>query len=443
MWSAFVTGFATKATELIEEKDKEVQDNIKIQLNELYKSRQKALQTAQSRRDELKQTAGQLRGLGVPDYAITEIISSGDAEKITELIRNEAETNGPEAVRQRVDAFIGGKPAKVPEELEARINRLTTPVAPAGRAPMATQTEGAFGLPTRAGERTMKQFLASAGMTQEELQATELPEAELPATSFDYSVFGAETKPKSVVDLENKLADIAASMEGNTVEERMSNALATDEGKKLQAQIAGRTFLEAQRKGSTDPEIKARSTEQIRKLITTRLQEDIAPLQFKEITYDPTRQDFVVTIPGSPEAKRFLEMRRSVVQDVFQNAGLLRGNRLIDRNAADAISPFAEVDYDNLTITRWRPVAGSAPERGAAPTGAGARPSTAPAATPTAAPAAVAPPPKPANAPANAKPIPRTSDGKIDRSKLVSGELYYSSAGEVRVWNGTNFQPFK
>jgi hypothetical protein len=443
MWSAFVTGFATKATELIEDRDKEIQDTIKIQLNEMYKSRQKALQTAETKRDELRQTASQLRGLGVPDAAISQIISSGDADKITELIRKEAETSGPDAVNRKVRAFMKGEPTPLPESLDERINKMTAPTARADRAPLVSQTQGAFGLPSRAGQRTVSEFLASTGMTQEELERTEVPEMPLLATSFDYSVFGKEEKSKGVIELENKLADIAADMEGNTPEEKMRNAVATEEGKQLQAQIAGRVFLEAQRKARAeqDPNLRARSTDQIRKLVTTRLQEEVAPLQFKEITFDPTTQDFVVTIPGSEEAKRFLTMRRSVVQDVFTNAGLLRNGKLIDRNAADAISPYAVVDYDNLTIQSWRPVAGSAPAAGTPtpgqPRGGPIEGFEAPAAP---APAAVAPGPRPAGAPPNAKPIPRTADNKIDRSKLVAGEPYYSSTGEVRIWNGTNFQ---
>lgn len=436
MWSAFVTGFATKATELIEERDKEIQDNIKVQLSEMYKSRQKALQTAETRKDELRKTASQLRGYGIPDSAITRIITSGDADSITEMLQKEAVAGT--LSEEKINKFIGVQESNAPQEaLDTVIKRLTTPTKSTTRAPLAKETEGAFGLPSRAGKRATTEFLAASGMTQAELEATEMPEIPLTATKFDFSVFADEEKVKGVIELENKLADLAEGMPGNTVAERMAAATRTEEGKKLQAQIAGRTFLEAQRKAKTekDETLKPRSVEQLRKLVTSRLQEDIAPLQFKEITFDPRIQDFVVTIPGSAEAKRFLQMRQAVVRDVFTNAGLLRGNRVIDRNVADAISAFADVDYDTLTIRGFRDVAGSKPTEGAGGPPVPVEPAAAPAgARPTAA---------RAQPPAGAIPIPRKTDLTIDKDKLKEGQIYVSESGAVRIWNGRSFQPFK
>jgi hypothetical protein len=434
MWSAFVTGFATKATELIEERDKEIQDNIKVQLSEMYKSRQKALQTAETRKDELRKTASQLRGYGIPDAAIGEIITSGDSETITELLQKEAVAGT--LTPEKITGFLGERSGEKPSEaLDTIIKRLTTPTKSTTRAPLlAKETEGAFGLPSRAGKRATTEFLAASGMTEGELQATEMPEIPMTATKFDFSVFADDEKSKGVVELENKLADLAEGMQGNTVAERMAAATRTEEGKKLQAQIAGRTFLEAQRKAKTekDETLKPRSVEQLRKLVTSRLQEDIAPLQFKEITFDPRIQDFVVTIPGSAEAKQFLQMRQAVVKDVFTSAGLLRGNKVLDRNVADAISAFADVDYDTLTIKGFRDVAGSKPTAAAGGPPVPVEPAAG--AKPTAA---------RAQPPAGALPIPRLPDGTIDRKKLQSGNVYVSESGAVRIWNGKNFQPFK
>jgi hypothetical protein len=435
MWSAFVTGFATKATELIEERDKEIQDNLKVQLSEMYKSRQKALQTSETRRDELKKTASQLRGYGLPDAAISEIITSGDSDTIAELLQKEAVAGTLSS--EKITKFLGERSGQQPSEaLDSIIKRLSTPVKSTTRMPIAKEMEGAFGLPTRAGERATKEFLATTGMSQAELEATEMPEVPLTATPFDFSVFAEDEKSKGVIELENKLSDLAQGMEGKTTAEKMANAVKTDEGKKLQAQIAGRIFLEAQRKAKTekDETLKPRSAEQIRKLVNTRLQEEIAPLQFKEITFDPNLQDFVVTIPGSDEAKRFLRMRQAVARDVFENAGLLRGNRVIDRNVADAISPFAEVDYDTLTVRGWRQVAGAPrgeesvggpPVPVEPPAGGGGAARGAPARRPTAQPAAAA----------GAVPIPRKPDNTIDKEKLQNGTAYVSESGAVRIWN--------
>lgn len=187
MWSAFVTGFATKATELIEERDKEIQDTIKVQLSEMFKSRQKALQASETRNDTLRKTASQLRGYGLPDAAIGEIITSGDSETITELLQKEAiaGTLTPE----KVTKFLGERSGKQPSEaLDTIIKRFSTPVKSTTRMPLAKEMKGAFGLPTRAADRTVAETVASTGMTLEELQATEMPEIPLTAQKFDFSV---------------------------------------------------------------------------------------------------------------------------------------------------------------------------------------------------------------------------------------------------------------
>jgi len=451
MWAAFLTGAATKATSLIEERDKEIQDDITLKINEMYKSAQETKKKAETRADKLREFASQLKALGFSDDEAIAVISSGEAnaENVISLATEKAKIS-PVTAEERTGLLPGGVKS-MPGGIQEFIRKQTTPVVPEGATLFPRdQMRGAFVLPTDAATRTAKSLLARTGMTEEQLLGR-LPEPGLVATPLDFSVFTSEKdKPKGVVELENKLADIAAVMPGATTEEKMKNAVATEEGQQLQAQIAGRTLLEANRKGKTDTGEKQRSTDQIRKLVTTRLQEEIAPLQFKEIRYDANIQDFVVDIPGSPEAKQFLEMRRGIVADVFQTAGLLRGNRLVDRNAADAISPFAVVDYDTLTIRSWRPVAGTGAAPGTPAPSAGARPATTPVAPaappatqPPAAPVApVAPAPRPANVPANSSPIPRTSDGKVDRAKLKPGTVYYSSTGEARIWNGTNFQPY-
>jgi hypothetical protein len=452
MWAAFLTGAATKATSLIEERDKEIQDDITLKINEMYKSAQETKKKAETRADKLREFASQLKALGFSDDEAVAVISSGEAntENVINLATEKAKVS-PVTAEERTGLLPGGVKS-MPGGIQEFIRKQTTPVVPEGATLFPRdQMRGAFGLPTDAATRTTKSLLARTGMTEEQLLGR-LPEPEFIATPLDFSVFTSEKdKPKGVVELENKLADIAAVMPGATTEERMKNAVATEEGQQLQAQIAGRTLLEANRKAKADTGEKQRSTDQIRRLVTTRLQEEIAPLQFKEIRYDANIQDFVVDIPGSPEAKQFLEMRRGVVADVFQNAGLLQGNKLVDRNAADAISPFAVVDYDTLTIRSWRPVAGTGAAPGTPAPVAGTKPpveapvapAAPPARQPPAAPVApVAPAPRPANAPANSSPIPRTSDGKVDRAKLKPGTVYYSSTGEVRIWNGTNFQPY-
>jgi hypothetical protein len=411
-WSSFVTGFAKQATSLIQERDKEIQDLINERLEKMNQDAKEARKTGASRKEELTSVSNSLIALGLPESEIASLIQSQGVERAkqtAELLQKKELTGG--LTPDRLQRMTAGLP-KTDTSLQGTIERLSTPVA----EPVApVQMERAFGL---GGGRRAAEFEERAGMLQ--TGVPEMPRATGPG--LDLSVFAEEEEEDSptIKQLQGRLADQAVK-NNMSVDDFIKN---TDEGASLAARISGRRLQ------GGDEEDKARTASQIRTLVNSRLQEEIAPLQFKSITYDPNLQDFVITIPGSPEAKQFLERRRNVAADVFKNAGLLKGNRLSDRNAADAISPFAEVDYDKLTIKRWRPVAGST--EGSAPA-AGEQPA-APTPTPT---------PKPDSTPAGARPIPRDADGKVDKSKLVAGEKYSSSTGDVRIWNGTTFQPPK
>jgi hypothetical protein len=405
MWSAFVTGMAEKATSLIDERDKEIQEKIDRQLEKMYKDAGETKKKAQLRRDTLESTARELMTLGVSQEQAASLLQNVGPEGAANMVERlkSAKQVTPEKIRAALSQVETSEAS-----LDEVIARQTTPTATEVQAP---QMRGAFGLPSRAG----REFAETARGIE-----TELPAISTTAQPLDLSVFEDEEKEDTpnIKQLQGRLADQAVK-NNMSVDDYIKN---TDEGASLAARIAGRRLQ------GGDEEDKARTVAQIRTLVNTRLQEDIAPLQFKSITYDPNLQDFVVTIPGSPEAKQFLERRRNVVADVFKNAGLLKGNKLSDRNAADAISPFAVVDYDKLTIKSWRPVAGST--EGSAPAAGEGQ-------------AAPAPASKPTDIPAGAKPIPRDANGKIDKDKLVAGQLYASSTGDARIWNGTTFQPPK
>jgi len=51
MLTAFVTGFAKGATEVIEEKDKEIRDTVSTRMNYLLRKREKSLEEVNTRRD--------------------------------------------------------------------------------------------------------------------------------------------------------------------------------------------------------------------------------------------------------------------------------------------------------------------------------------------------------------------------------------------------------
>lgn len=421
MWSAFVTGFAEESSKMIDERNKEISERALAEMESLLKKKVEADEAALTKRNEYREQAQALRELSgkrLTENQVKGILQSGQAKTVIDNLKKR--TVGTDKLAK---LFV---PANADDQktIEDYIKEAT---ALTGTAPPQIEERTAFGLRTRAGESVRQRAAAAAGVPLEELYKTEIagmPTESLGTLNIDVLFEEKEGDTPSIKTLQGQLADKA-------VENNMSVAdyTKTKEGSKLAARIEGRRL-----QGTDDEGEKARTAAQIRTLVTTRLQEEIAPLQFKSITFDPNINDFVVTIPGSPEAKQFLEKRRAVVADVFSNAGLLKGNKLSDRNAADAISPFAEVDYNNLTIKSWRSVAGSKPAPGApVPTPGG---STAPVP-----PAAAAPAPKPAGLPEGARPLPLAADGKVDPDKLEAGIVYYSKSGNARLWNGNGWQP--
>lgn len=421
MWSAFVTGFAKESSAIIEERNKEISDRVLAEMDTLIKKKSEAEETSQTKRDVARKQAEALRSLSgqqLSDAQIVGILNTGEADTVIKQLRQRRV--GPEKLQQ---LFVPADPEAQAdlEQYLGEVGKLT------GQAPVRTEMErGAFGLRTRAGEAARARGLAAAGMTEEELYKTQMvrPTGVEGTLNISALLEEKESDAPSTKQLQGQLADKAVEA-GMSVQDYTK----TPEGSKLAARIEGRRL-----QGTDDEGEKARSASQIRTLVNTRLQEEIAPLQFKSITFDPNLGDFVVTIPGSPEAKQFLEKRRAVVADVFSNAGLLKGNKLSDRNAADAISPFANVDYNTLTIKGWRSVAGSRP-------GGEAAPAAQTPAAPTVAPAAAAPAPKPAGLPEGARPLPLAADGKVDQGQLEAGIIYYSRTGNVRLWNGSGWQP--
>jgi hypothetical protein len=442
MWGAFLTGFANKSVELVEEKDNEIKKNMELQLKDMYASRSEAKKKAETRRDELRTAAAQLKSYGLDDTGVIKVLSSGNYDNISKLLQNEA-TSGT-LTPQKIKSFIGEAEPNIPPSLEEFFNQATRLTAAPGTKPISTKAKTAFGFDTNAAQDVTERFLKSQNLTAEELQQSELAAMPLIATPFDYSIFADDEKkkPKGVIELEGKLSDIAATMPGATPQEKMQNAIKTEEGKELQNQIVNRNFLELRRKQETKlPEesdtLKARTTEQVRKLVNNRLLEEITPLQLKGIVYDKDIGDFIVPIPGSEEAKKFYALRQRIVKDVFENAGLMSGNRLLDRNVADAISPFAEVDYDTLTIKKFRDVAGT-PSQVQVSSGAPAQPR---------APAAPAAAPTPVQQTAggisfeDALPLPLDENGRLIFSKLNAGQTYRGKSGKsVQIWNGSGWQ---
>jgi hypothetical protein len=385
MWSAFVTGFASKATDLIEERDKEIQDNIKIQLNEMYKSRQSALQTSKTRDEELKKTASQLRGYGLPYSAIETIIKSGDATDITNLLQKEAiaGTLTPE----KIEKFIGGKQDdSVTEEiLNKTIKQYSTPVKSATRMPLDTEMRSAFGL-KGSGERALASGLATLGMSREELEATEVPEIPRTQQPFDYSVFKGKEDRLKTVEIQEELRDIIARSETDAEGKLLNFADENDAIRFGELQTLAAANAVAASMVKVPDEEKPRTASEIRTMFKESLTNGLSPFIISGVAQIQANGDITPITGEAEDISSFLATRNSIISGVAVNRGLLdpRTKEVSSKAAEDALTPYAVIKDGKLVSWKTSPPGGQAG-------GQQAKPAAAPqAVTPTAAkPAAI------------------------------------------------------
>lgn len=177
MWSSFVTGMAEKATSLIDERDKEIQEKIDRQLEKMYQDAAVTKKKAELRRDTLESTARELMTLGVSQEQAATLLQNVGPEGAANMVERlkSAKQVTPEKIRA---ALAQVKTSAAP--LDEVIARQTTPTATEVQAP---QMRGAFGLPSRAG----KEFAETARGIE-----TELPAIPTTAQPLDLSVFEEE-----------------------------------------------------------------------------------------------------------------------------------------------------------------------------------------------------------------------------------------------------------
>ena len=195
MWSAFLTGAAKQATTLIEERDKEIRDNMNIRMNEMYKRAEVAKKEAEERRDELTGLANELVGAGFDEREAAYLLQNPEQAK--KIIAYADKTGGITAEKKQQlfsknKEHLNALEDETPQEYIKRVTTLGT----GGRTSLMApgETEGAFGLPSRAAERGMSEFLAKAGRTKEDVMATELPSREIKPLGLDMTVFAEEEK---------------------------------------------------------------------------------------------------------------------------------------------------------------------------------------------------------------------------------------------------------
>ena len=410
--SAFFGGFAEGAAVQVEKRNKEIRESTNAELERLYRSAEKNKESAMTKREELKAMASELttyRGLndaGFTDQQIIGMIQSGTAKTVLTELRSKKDNLG------QVDFGTLVKVATEPTDKKVGdvITEMTT--LPRGEAlPEGTDrsTRTAFGLPTMVAAETEDRFSRISGMSPQDLRAAAggLRETDISKdVALDLSQF---KDPEGVATVSARLAENLSK--GIKLSDPKNDQLV----KKLQA------F--AVIKDAFDGDEKNRTAGAIGSVLDKSLKAGMAPLMISNtVRFDDKSQEYIPNVGDAASIASFMEHRNNIIKNQAISMGILGADGTIKggRAAMDALLPYAEIEGGK--IKNWRTV------------------SVTPAVTPPPA-AGAAEPAKKAEVVDKPLPVPKTTDNKVDGTKLVLGQQYIDSNGDVQVWNGMRFQP--
>ena len=463
MLTAFVTGFAKGATEAIEDRDKEIRDSVTTRMNYLLRKREKSLEEANTRRDELRQQAKDLQALSgnrLTETQIAGILESGQAETVISNLKKDGANLTDE---QTAGLFVPGKEYK--GTVESVVGRLTTLKPGAEQMPTEEVERGAFGLPTRTAAETREKFTKAAGLSLDEIYKNKFDKiAEFkPVGKLDLTAF---TSPESDAAVKAKFRDHLAKATlgfepGSADYNRaVGQALKNPEVQKSLAKLRAMIVVD----NMVDPEKKGELTfGNINTLIDRSLKNGLDILVQKGvIRFDPTKNDYVPIIGDADAIATYIDHKNKIIRDMaFANGLIDEKGKIIGGDAAKrSLSVYAEIEGDRIvswknaaqgrTPARSDNVQSVAPENFASQVNAMDHLSSEEKQRAIDAynkafmfnqrREAVRPQALPGTATKQGKPIPKTADGKIDGSKLIAGETYVDSNGVSKIWNGTGWQ---
>lgn len=416
MWQAFVTGFAEKATSLIEERNKEIRDEIFMQMNQRAKENEKVKEKAQLRMEKMRETARDLQSIlgnkfgEQTESIVAELLLSGDPDTIIKQVR--AGEIGVDQIGNFVKLDKAAKPRTVEEVITGM-----APRAKAAAPRVAGEETTAFGLPTRVGEQTRKSFMARTGMTEAESAGLELPEVPRPTAKFDYDVL----RPAAKDSLAGRIDKYSrAVLDADTDEERQAAQTELNRALRVKA-------MQEKKEGTGgDKESDIRSNFRI--LDGTIKSSMAGP---GDLVVDRETGSYLYSRSINPDIRAKIERARvEGFRDLANSYANADGS--FSQEAVRVMKAFG-IKFDKNNRPMWD--AGAAQK----PAPADAEPVATPAA-PSAAkakPAAISESVK-----ASALPIPRTPEGEIDVAKLQAGKVYRTKDGtSYRIWNGQGWQP--
>jgi hypothetical protein len=325
MLTAFVTGFAKGATEAIEERDKEIRDTVTTRMNYLLRKREKSLEEAGTRRDELRQQAKDLQALSgnrLTETQIAGILESGQAETVIANLKKDGANLTDE---QTAGLFTPGKEYK--GTVQDVVGRLTQLKPGAEVMPTDEVETGAFGLSTRAGKETREKFAKAAGLSLEEIYKNKFDKiAEFkPVGKLDLSAFASPESDAAVkARFRDHLAKATQGMDPGSDEynKAVGQALKNPEVQRSLAKLRALITVD----NMVDPEKKGELTfGNINTLFDRSLKNGLDILVQKGvIRYDPQKLDYVPIIGDADAIASYIDHKNKIIRDAAYANGLMR-----------------------------------------------------------------------------------------------------------------------
>jgi hypothetical protein len=350
MWSAFLTGAANQATEMIQKRDKDIQDMVETQLAQMYKRAMEAKSEKETRVTELTELRNALESAGFKGQEVTFLLQNKSAATNAIKLIETRKAKGREVTRAHLDSLLAGEMPKIsklgmPEEF---ITQQTT--LEEEPSILDFEMKGAFGLSgASAREAAERRISGQTGMTAAELRRTKLPKAAMQPASLDYSMFA---EPESDTDLKDQIRDIIARSD-KTEDGIVSFKNETDQKEfdSISKRLAASAIVKAQ---FDFEEKKPRTASQIRSIFKDSIQAGLSPSVISGVAQVTASGD-VVPITGDPnDISKFMQTRNRIIRDVATNRGLIdpRTGEVINQEAEDALTPYANIE--NGKIIGWK-----------------------------------------------------------------------------------------
>ncbi len=412
--TALFAGVSSGVAESIEGRNKQIRNGAVKQLDQLVSEAEAKEKGLKTERDTLSQQARQLsafRGannVGLTQDQILGLIQQPETAKaLIEELKNKKDLSDVDMAT----VFKVGKPGTQmpPEDYIAKKTSIAIPT----KEEPSKVVRGAFGFESPALKQAEAEFESVSGRKASEVKAIARGQVDLGADfkpmegTIDLKQFA---NPESLSNVQNKLRDNIANGE----------SLSTPTNKKLLDKLRADSVIKAMFDADGEGG-KPRTTGAINSVFDKSLRAGLDPFVVKGVVRFDTQTNDYVPITGDTKAiGEFMDHKNKLIQSQAKALGILDkdGNIKGGRNASDALLPYANIEDGK--VVSWKSAV--VPKTGEEPTAPVAKPS---------APAAVTE--KPLT-------IPKTSDGKIDGTKLVAGQKYTSADGSVKTWNGTSFQ---